>query len=157
MEVSQRRGIDIGNVSEREEESSEGGAEPEEEGVEEILVRAIMGVSSRQIMEVPMYEGNLNVDELMDWISTMDKYFEYENVPDENKVKFFVTRMKGHALIGWDGAQSERKNKVKTRIKIWDKMVAKLKAKFMLRVYQLNLFRQMKNLKQRCMLDKRLH
>jgi hypothetical protein len=72
-----------------------------------------MGVISRPRMEVPMYEGNLNVDELMDWISTMDKYFEYENVADEKKVKFVVTRMKGHALLWWDGVQAERQNKGK--------------------------------------------
>jgi hypothetical protein len=151
MEASQRRGIDTGDVSDREEESPEGEAEPEEENVEVILVRAIMGVSSRPKMEVPMYEGNLNVDELMDWISAMDKYFEYENVADEKKVKFVVTRMKGHALLWWDGVQAERKNKGKTRIKSWDRMVAKLKGKFMPKDYQLNIFRQMKNMKQKGM------
>jgi predicted DsbA family dithiol-disulfide isomerase len=152
MEVSQRRGVDLGDVSEEEEVAEvEEGAEPEEEGVEEKLIRAIMGVSSRPRMEVPLYEGNLNVDELMDWISTLDKYFEYENVPDEKKVKFVVTRMKGHALLWWDGVQAERQNKGKTRIKSWDRMVAKLKGKFMPRDYQLNIFRQMQNLKQRGM------
>jgi hypothetical protein len=58
-----------------------------------------MGVSSRPKMEVPMYEGNLNMDELMDWINTMDKYFEYENIAEKEKVNFLVTRMKEHALI----------------------------------------------------------
>jgi hypothetical protein len=136
------------DVSEEEEVAEvEEGAEPEEEGVEEKLIRAIMGVRSRPRMEVPLYEGNLNVDELMDWISTLDKYFEYENVPDEKKVKFVVTRMKGHALLWWDGVQAERKNKGKTRIKSWDRMVEKLKGKFMPRDYQLNIFRQMQNLK----------
>jgi len=59
--------------------------------------------------------------------------------------------MKGHALLWWDGVPVERKNKDNTRIKSWDKMVARLKRKFMPRYYQLNLFRQMKNLTQRGM------
>jgi hypothetical protein len=63
MEVAQRRGVDLGDVGE--EEEVEEGAEPEEESVEEKIIRAIMGVSSRARMEVPLYEGNLNVDELM--------------------------------------------------------------------------------------------
>ena len=76
----------MGDVSEEEEVAeAEEGVEPEEEGVEEKLIRAIMGVSSRPRMEVPLYEGNLNVDELMDWINTLDKYFEYENAPDEKR------------------------------------------------------------------------
>jgi hypothetical protein len=29
----------------------------------------------------------------------MDKYFEYENVPDEKKVKFTMTKMKGNAFL----------------------------------------------------------
>jgi hypothetical protein len=66
MEVSQGIGFDIGDVKEREEENSEEESEREEEGVEEKLVRAIMGVSSRPKMEVPMYDGNFNVDEWMD-------------------------------------------------------------------------------------------
>ena len=51
-------------------------------------------------MEVPLYEDNLNVDESVDLI-TMDKCFDYESVANKNKVKFVVTRMKGHALSGW--------------------------------------------------------
>ena len=50
-------------------------------------------------MEIPFYEGSLNAEELMDWISSLDKYFDYEEVDDKNKVKFAVTRLKGHASI----------------------------------------------------------
>jgi hypothetical protein len=67
MESTQRRGANWGDVSEEEEVVEvEERVDPEEEGVEERLVRAIMGVISRPRMEVPLYEGNLNVDELMD-------------------------------------------------------------------------------------------
>jgi hypothetical protein len=53
--------LNYGDVSEEEEVAEvEEGVELEEEGVEERLVRAIMGVSSRPRMEVPLYEGNLN-------------------------------------------------------------------------------------------------
>ena len=29
-------------------------------------------------VDVPLYEGNLNMEELMDWINSLDKYFEFE-------------------------------------------------------------------------------
>jgi hypothetical protein len=35
-------------------------------------------VGSMPKIEVPMYEGNLNVDELLEWINSIDKYFNYE-------------------------------------------------------------------------------
>ena len=98
-------------------------------------------VSGRPNTEIPLYDGNLIVEELMDWIISLDKYFDYEEeVDDKKKVKFAVTRLKGHATIWWDELQTSRARKGKSKIKQWDKMVSKLKAKFMPKYYQLNLF-----------------
>jgi hypothetical protein len=54
-------------------------------------------------MEVPMYEGNLNIQELIDWINAMNKYFDCENVDEDKRVKFVVTGMWGHTSLWWDG------------------------------------------------------
>jgi chemotaxis signal transduction protein len=86
-------------------------------------------------MEVPMYEGNLNVDELLDWINSMGKYFDYEEVKEEKKVKHVVTRLKGHMALWWDELQ-RRRRKEKSKIRSWDRMVAKFKGKFMPKDYQ---------------------
>jgi hypothetical protein len=59
-------------------------------------------MGTRAKMEVSMYEGELNVEELIDWISYFDKYFEYEEIDDEKKVKHAMTRLKGHASLWWD-------------------------------------------------------
>ena len=32
-------------------------------------------------------------ENLIDWISELDKYFEYEEIEEEKKVKFDVTRL----------------------------------------------------------------
>jgi hypothetical protein len=79
----------------------------------------------------------------------LDKHFDYDEVPNEKKVKFSVTKMKGHALLWWDGVQEERKRNNKQPIRNWDRMVAKLKGKFLPKDYQLTLYRQMQNLRQR--------
>jgi hypothetical protein len=78
-----------------------------------------------------MYEGNLDVEEFLDWIRSMDKHFNYEYVDEEKRVKHVVTRLKGHASLWWDELQAERRSKGKQKMKNWDRMVAKLKAKFM--------------------------
>jgi hypothetical protein len=44
---------------------------------------------------IAMYEGNLDVEEILDWIRSMDKYFNYEDVDEENKVRHDVTRLIG--------------------------------------------------------------
>jgi len=53
-------------------------------------------------MDISMYEGNLDIKELLDWFRTLDKYFNYEDVEEDKKVKDVVTRLKGHASLWWD-------------------------------------------------------
>jgi hypothetical protein len=64
-------------------------------------------------------------------------------------VKHAVTRLKGHAALWCDELQFERKRNGKQKIKSWDRMVAKLKEKFIPKDYQINLYRRLQNLKQR--------
>jgi hypothetical protein len=80
---------------------------------------------------------------LLDWFRALDKYFDYEDIKEDRKVKHVVTRLKGHAVLWWDELQANRHCKDKKRIKRWDMMVKKMKAKFIPRDYQINLFRRM--------------
>ena len=57
--------------------------------------------------------------------------------------------MKGHAALWWDGVQEERRRVGKKPIKSWTRMMAKLKVKFLPRDYQLTLYKQIQNLRQR--------
>ena len=41
--------------------------------------------SRRPRVEVLMYEGNLNVEELMDWINTLNKYFYLNKLKTRRK------------------------------------------------------------------------
>jgi hypothetical protein len=118
MEATQRRAPDVGDVSDEESEEIE---------VEE--------AGGRAKIEVHMYEGNLDVEELLDWIRSMDTHFDYEDVDEEKKVKHAVTKLKGHATLWWDELQAERRSKGKQRIKSLDIMLAKLKAKFIPKDY----------------------
>jgi hypothetical protein len=34
-------------------------------------------------MDIPVYDGNLDVEELLDWITAMDTYFDYEDVKED--------------------------------------------------------------------------
>jgi hypothetical protein len=151
MEATQRRAPDVGDVSDAESEEVEVEEAAGEDVAEERLLRAVARLGGRAKIEVPMYEGNLDVEELLDWIRSMDKHFDYEDVDEEKKVKQAVTRLKGHATLWWDELQAERRSKGKQRIKSWDRMVAKLKAKFIPKDYQINLFRKLQNLRQKGM------
>ena len=63
----------------------------------------------------------------------MEKFFDYDETYEERKAKFAVTRLKGHASLWWNGVQTERRNQGNVPIKNWDRMVAKLRGKFLLK------------------------
>ena len=77
----------------------------------------------------------------------MEKFIDYEEMEDEKKVKFVVTKLKGHATLWWDGVQIERRRLGKQPIRNWTRLVVKLREKFIPSDYQLALYRQMQNLK----------
>jgi hypothetical protein len=60
-------------------------------------------------------------------------------------------RLKGHAALWWDELQADRHCQGKQNIKSWDRMIAKMKAKFIPRDYKISLFRRMQNLRQKLM------
>jgi hypothetical protein len=105
METTQRRTTDTGDVSESKNENE---ARPEEEEVvskdatEECLFRAIARIRAREKMNILMYEGNLDIEELLDWFRALDKYFDYEDIEEDKKVKHVFTRLKRHATLWWD-------------------------------------------------------
>jgi hypothetical protein len=117
-------------------------------------LRVVVKIGARTKIEVPMYEGNLHVEELLDWMSSLENYFDYEDIDDENKVNHDVTKLKGHEALWWDKLQVDRRWKGKQKIKSWDRMVAKLKDKFIPKEYQINIFRILQNLRQKGLLVK---
>jgi hypothetical protein len=110
METMKRHTVNARDLNDSE---SEVEAEREEEvAVEdasnECLIRAIARMGAREKMEIPVYEGNLDVEEILDWIRALDTYFDYEDVEEDKKVKHVVTRLKGHATLWWDELQADR-------------------------------------------------
>ena len=43
--------------------------------------------------------GNFNLEELIDWTNEIEKYFEYEDIEDPDRVKFVKEKLKGHTKI----------------------------------------------------------
>jgi hypothetical protein len=129
-------------VSEPEEEEQGEEATLMQEKPELRYFRSILGQNSRSKPEFPTYEGSLTVEHLIDWISELDKYFEYDEIEENREVRLIVTWLKGHASLWWDSLQDGKRRKNKPLIKSWDRMVAKMRAKFLPKYYHLSLYRQ---------------
>jgi hypothetical protein len=131
MEIKQRRTTGVGDVSDFESENEvghEGEEVTTEDATNEHLIRAVARMGARVKMDIPVYEGNLDVEDLLDWIRALDTYFDYEDIEEDKKVKHVVTRLKGHATLWWDELQATRPCKGKQKIKSWDRMITKMKA-----------------------------
>ena len=104
LEEKMRRGM---NLTIRDESEDEDDVEEnaEAESVlnleEERLFKAISKIGKRPKFEVPTFLGNLNLEELINWINELEEYFEYEDIEDPYRVKFAKVKLKGHANIWW--------------------------------------------------------
>jgi hypothetical protein len=91
-----------GNVDQHIEHEEKHGEHEEEQlecmYFEERMLRDLEGRNDRIKMEVSEYAGNIKPEELIDWINAMDDFFEWP-MPEEKKMKFSCTKMKGHAVI----------------------------------------------------------
>lgn len=152
VEVGRHRDPKGGDDSEEENKTSTNGSE--EEGIEIKLLKSVLMASSKPIQELSNYDGRFSTEALLDWISELDKYFEYEEISEDRKIKFVVTKLKGHATLWWDSVQVERRRLNKPLIKKWDRMIANMKRKFLPKDYQISLYIQVQNWRQRMMIVK---
>jgi hypothetical protein len=69
VEIKQRHTADIGDVSESKSEDDTGHEEEEisvEDAANESLIRVVARMTARAKMDIPVYEGNLDAEELLD-------------------------------------------------------------------------------------------
>ena len=122
--IESDRHRDPNDVSEDEESQEE--ETTAQESTELRMLKQVFGSTSRPKPNVSNYSGILNPEELVDQINDMEKFFDYEEMNDEKKVKFIVTKLKGHASLWRDGVQAEWRRKNKPKIKSWNQMITKL-------------------------------
>ena len=67
------------------------------------ILKSIFGASSSSKANVPFYSGKLDPEELINWISAMNKNFDYVEVKEDMQVIFVFTKLRGHASLWWDG------------------------------------------------------
>jgi len=77
METEQRRAPDTRDIIEaKSEEEAEDESNVAEDVSQDRLIKVVSEIGAKARIEIPMYEGNLEVEELLDWVHAMDKYFD---------------------------------------------------------------------------------
>ena len=82
-------------------------------------------------VEIPEFEGKLNPKELLNCMHTIEGVFEYKEVPKDKKVKLVALRLRKYDSHWWTNLYAKRARERKAKIQTWEKMKAKLKARFL--------------------------
>jgi len=96
-------------------------------------------------VEVPEFKGKLDPEEFLNWLRTIERVFEYKDVPDDKKVKLVALRLRKYASIWRTNLCAKRLRERKSKIRTWDKMRSKLKAHFLPPTYVQDCYSQLRN------------
>jgi len=94
------------------------------------------------------FEGKLDPEEFLDWLHTVERIFEYKDVPEDKKVKLVALRLRKYASLWWTNLCAKLIRERKTKIRTWEKMKSKLKAHFRPPTYVQDCYSQLHNLTQ---------
>ena len=53
-------------------------------------------------VDIPSFTDNLNIEDLLDWLAEVDRFFDYLEVPEDRRVKLVACRLKGGASAWWE-------------------------------------------------------
>nr|XP_043611802.1 uncharacterized protein LOC122583465 [Erigeron canadensis] len=73
-------------------------------------------------VDIPEYDGKLDLDEFVEWLRTVERVFDYKQVTDENKVKIVALKLRNYASIWWANTCAKREKAGKEKIRAWSKM-----------------------------------
>lgn len=105
--------------------------------------RGTMGTEILKIkIDFPQFDGHLHIEDFLDWLHTIENFFDYSEVAEEEQVKIDAYKLKGGTSAWWEQLQYNRRREVKQWIWSWPKMRQLLKARFLPVDYEQILYQQ---------------
>jgi hypothetical protein len=100
-------------------------------------------------VDIPDFEGKMQPDDFIDWLTTVERIFDFKDVPENRKVKVVAIKLRKHASIWWEHLKRQRECEGRERITTWAKMKREIKRKYLPDHYKQDAFMKFHNFKQR--------
>ena len=97
-------------------------------------------------VDILYFNGGLGIEEFLDWIAEIERFFDYMDPPQEKRVKLVACRLKGLASAWWERIQNRSEREGKGPVQTWYRMKHLLQREFLPADYEQILFQQF----QRC-------
>ena len=86
-------------------------------------------------VEIPEFEGKLDLEEFLDWLYTVEHVFEYKDDPKDKKVRLVALRLRKYVSLWWTNLCAKRVRERKSKVRTQGKMKSKIKTRFLLPTY----------------------
>ena len=59
-------------------------------------------------VDLPYFNGTFNIEEFLDWLAEVERFFDYKDIPEERWVKTVAYRLNDDASAWWERIQSRQ-------------------------------------------------
>ena len=105
-------------------------------------------VTKKVRLEVAEFYRKLNPTAFLDWIMSMEDYFDWYAMLENRNVRFVKAKLKGAARLWWHNIVNQVHITCQPPIDTWDEMKLKMKEHFLLTDYEQLMYTKLFSLKQ---------
>ncbi|CAN0918713.1 hypothetical protein LINGRAHAP2_LOCUS31026, partial [Linum grandiflorum] len=99
-------------------------------------------------VEIPTFDGSLQPEEFIDWLSQVEEILDFKEVPEGRRVSLVTIRLRDRAQAWWQQLKQTRVRHGKEKISNWVKFKKHIRDAFLPYNFERELYQRFQNLRQ---------